>query len=250
MVKQVLITAVVLCAVLSVNAKESITHEYKFKMINNIPKIYDNMQSLGYRKYTTQRISGLMDVTYFDDEYTRPTIALSELVNLSHKISGANVTYGATVNNDYEMEGVPTSRINLIGDNKKNKFTTASVVFYADMEPSYNVGEDDEDNSLLCTFAGKGTTSVKTIKAWEKYTYTDANGKKKAALRKVTLGKYRIITTMRGYNAGTLGCGCHAYGHVSPTRVAGALGPTDTVDDIAATWGTWRATYYQTYYIP
>lgn len=226
---------------------DKLIHGYKFRMTEYVPKIFDNMESLGYRRYVTQRIEGELDIEYI--EGSRPAISIEDLVNKSHRINGEYVTYKTTVNNDGEIEG-PITRVNLIGNNKTGKFTTASVVFYMDAEPSYNVGEDEEDNSLLCTFAGKGTTSIKTIKAWEKYSYTDSNGKTRSALRQVTLGSYRIISTLRGYNAGTLGCGCSAYGHVSPTRIAGALGPTDEVDDVAAIWGVWRASYLQTYYIP
>ena len=245
--KLIIATMIAVSSVFCCHAKEAITHSYKFKVRNWVPRIYDNMSSLGYRKYKLQQIDGVLDIEF--TENNRPSIVVSDLVNKSHKINGKNITYTAKVNNDGDFEG-PMTRVNLIGDNKTGKFTTASVVFYIDAEPSYNIGEDNEDNSLICTFAGKGTTSTKTIKAWERYTYTDNKGKTRSALRQVTLGKYRIITTLRGYDAGTLGCGCYAYGHTSPTRVAGALGPTDFVDDVASTWGAWRATYLQTYYIP
>ena len=119
-------------------------------------------------------------------------------------------------------------------------------MFYVDAEPSYNKGEDNEDNSLLCTFAGKGTCKKRTVKAWQSYTYTDSKGKKRTAQRLVTLGKFDIINTMKGYNAGTLGCGCTAYGHISPTRKAAALAPSCTVDDVASTFGIWSATYVET----
>ena len=94
-------------------------------------------------------------------------------------------------------------------------------MFYIDANPSYNVGEDDEDNSLLVVLAGKSTTKI-------------ANGR-------------RVLNMCRGNLAGTLGCGCMAYGHTSPTRVMGVEGPTDDVDDVAAVWGTWTMRYTRSY---
>ena len=49
------------------------------------------------------------------------------------------------------------------------------------------------------------------------------------------------LKTLSGYAAGTIGCGCMAYGHVSPTRMLGFWGATDIVDDVAAVHGTWTA---------
>lgn len=54
---------------------------------------------------------------------------------------------------------------------------------------------------------------------------------------------FRTIGGMRGFAAGTLGCGCKAYGHVSPTRQAGWNGATDKVDDVAAVSGQWIAVW-------
>lgn len=98
----------------------------------------------------------------------------------------------------------------MIGNNKTNVFKTASICFDFAAEPSYNIGEFDEDTSLYITLAGKGTI--------------DANG---------------AIKKAQGYAAGTLGCGCRAYGHTSPTRELGYNGATDNVTDVASVYGTW-----------
>ena len=67
----------------------------------------------------------------------------------------------------------------------------------------------NEDNSLYITLAGKGRLSS---------------------------SKFKFAT---GYVAGTIGCGCSAYGHKSPTRKIGYNGATSVVDDIAAVHGRW-----------
>ena len=67
----------------------------------------------------------------------------------------------------------------------------------------------NEDNSLYIILAGKGRLSS---------------------------SKFKFAT---GYVAGTIGCGCSAYGHTSPTRKIGYNGATSVVDDIAAVHGRW-----------
>ena len=223
---------------------------YDLKMSVKVPRIYNNNTSLGYRKYQSQRITGELRLIY-NDQFSRPTIIVTNLVNNTHKMSnGANVRYSVTVD-----EGTYVfPRINLIGNNRTDVFKTASVCFYIDAEPSYNKGDDDEDNSLLVTMAGTGKTSTSKVKG------------------------ARIISTMTGNLAGTLGCGCRAYGHTSPTRLAGPFGYLTyypfwwpdylkgywddkwnswilcnglvntssldpVVDDVAAVWGTWAAKY-------
>lgn len=190
----------------------AIVDEYKFTMRVYVPRIYDNMASLGYRKYKQQTVNGTLRLTY-EIGTVRPTITVTNLVNRSHKINGCNITYTTTVDSgDYVYP-----RINVIGNNRTGVFKTGSIVFHMDANPSYNIGEDVEDNSLLITLAGRANTKV-------------VNGR-------------RVIGTGRGNLAGTLGCGCTAYGHVSPTRVLGVEGSTDEVDDVASVWGTWAIRY-------
>ena len=194
----------------------AIVDEYKFTMRVYVPRIYDNTASLGYRKYKQQTVNGTLRLTY-ESGTVRPTITVTNLVNRSHKINGCNITYTTTVDSgDYVYP-----RINVIGNNRTGVFKTGSIVFHVDANPSYNIGEDVEDNSLLITLAGRANTKV-------------VNGR-------------RVIGTGRGNLAGTLGCGCTAYGHVSPTRVLGVEGPTDEVDDVASVWGTWAIRYQRSY---
>ena len=51
-----------------------------------------------------------------------------------------------------------------------------------------------------------------------------------------------VLANLRGSVRGKIGCGCKAYGHVSPTRLfLGYL--TDIVWDVAPLDGTFRATF-------
>ena len=134
--------------------------------------------------------------------------------NKNFKVNGGKVTYTAYVN---EEKVYP--RLNYIGNNKTDKFQIATIAFHMEAMPSYAKGEAGEDNSFLLTFAGKGTTSTSLAKGC------------------------RLPKTFGGNCAGTQGCGCAAYTHKSPTRRARATGPTDMVDDVAATWGTWKAKF-------
>lgn len=196
---------------------------YDFTMSLKVPRIYNNTASLGYRKDQLQKIKGILKITYKEGE-RRPTFEIINLVNKTHKLSnGKNVTYNVTVDNDGEQV---YPRFNYIGNNKTKKFTKAKIIFYFDANPSYNIGEDDEDNTLLITLSGSGTGVKK-----KKYNYA------------------QIVTTMSGRATGTLGCGCMAYGHVSPTRIVGPYGPLlDEVDDVSPLEGTWKARFTGRYY--
>ena len=214
-----LVTALLMPITSRADTVECTVDEYKFTMYVYVPRIYDNNLSLGYRKYQRQKITGYLQIAYPNDG-SRPTILVEDLVNKTHKLSNkANITYKCKVDS-----GVMYPRVNLIGNNKTCKFLTGAVNFYLDAEPSYNKGEDDEDNSLLITLAGRG------------YTMPVKGGRR----------MYRIS----GNLAGTLGCGCYAYGHTSPTRVAAWRGPSCIVDDVAAVWGSWAATYTSSYCAP
>lgn len=200
---------------------------YDFKMSLRIPRTVDNMQSLGYRKYQTQTLRGYLYVTYDDEDNV--TLEVKDLVNKTHKINGNCITYDVTVDNEGERQYPIWT---YIGNNKTGKFYTPSVCFYMDCDPSYNIGDDEPDNSLLITLSGTGSTCDKGY-----YTYS-CNGKKQLAF------KYRLLKSLNGRVVGTLGCGCRAYGHTSPTRKIGAFGAIcDYVVDIAAVDGTWRAVY-------
>ena len=60
--------------------------------------------------------------------------------------------------------------------------------------------------------------------------------------------KKKHLKKANGNVAGTLGCGCMAYGHKSPTRKITFYGPGDEVDDVAAVFGNWHLTYLRTDY--
>ena len=78
-------------------------------------------------------------------------VQFKDFVNRTHKLSnGKNVEY------DAKLAWTPYPRFNAIGSNKTGKFTTASVCFGLEAEPSYNIGEMDEDNGLYVTLSGKG----------------------------------------------------------------------------------------------
>ena len=197
---------------------------FKFQMALKVPRIYDNNSSKGYRKYQAQKLEGEMYLIYRNGE--TPEVVITNLVNKTQKMSnGAKIKYSCTIDPEKVYPVV-----NYIGNNKTGKFNVGSIVFYLDADPNYNKGEDDPDNSLLVTIAGKSTTTKCYMSEWlgKAYKY---------------LGWYYEYRTFSGYVAGTLGCGCYAYGHTSPTRVAGACGPTRTVSDVAAVWGSWKATH-------
>ena len=187
-------------------ADEIIVHQqwYDFSMSLKIPCIYDNNESLGYRKYERQTVRGKLSFDYSEDGHL---IGMSfiDLINKTHRLqNGKNVTYKG------QLDDSKTLSIVAIGDNKTQKFNTASICFSLKAEPNYNIGLFDEDTSLFVTLSGSGKIK---------------NGQIKSA---------------NGTAAGTLGCGCYYYGHTSPTRVIWWYGVSDSVSDIASVHGTWR----------
>ena len=181
--------------------------DYAFAMRLKVPRVYDNAGSRGRRKYQTQRVAGVMSLLYGEGGEL-VGVEFSGMVNKTHRTSsGARVTYPRT-----RLDDSVWPRFNVIGSNRTGKFKTASLCFYLAAEPDYNVGGFDEDNALYLMLAGKGTVRLSR----------------------------RSMTGARGNAAGALGCGCSAYGHLSPTRVLGRWGATGEVDDVAAVWGTWK----------
>ncbi len=87
-----------------------------------------------------------------------------------------------------------------VGSNRTGVFKKSSITLSIEATPSYALA-DGEDNTLILVLSGRGS-SEKTVK---------------------------------GYASGQIGCGCYAYGHVSPTRIYG----TRTVVDTAAAYGSW-----------
>lgn len=149
---------------------------YKLTMNLKIPRVYDNAQSLGYRKNQTQRIMAYVDVYKDSLDEGEPLIEVHGCYNRTHKVGGASVTY-----KDATASGVMWR---YIGSNKKMVFKNTNLMFSLDLDPSYNIGADEPDNALIITLSGWGNTE-------------------------------RVI---KGQVTGQIGCGCTAYGHISPTR--------------------------------
>jgi len=199
------------------------TDVYDFKMKVKVPRIYDNTTSQGQRKWQTQYVYGEMHINYDTDDIA-PVITFTNCVNKTHKVNGKYVSYLCEEGYDEVVR-----RWVVMGNNKTGSFKDGSCFFFADFNPSYNIGDDEPDNSLLLYFGGYGT------------------------LQKVVLdgccGTAYKVKTWKGYCVGTMGCGCQAYGHTSPTRVLGFYGPVcDFVSDVAAIpMGQWQAKYRRSY---
>ena len=173
----------------------SAVERWEFRMGLYVPRIYDNMSSNGYRKYQYQTVRGAFQVTPAQGD--EPAIEFLWMENATHRVNGQRVTYETESQDGVLWHGV--------GSNKTGEFCVRSVVLPLEAMPSYAAGpEPNEDNSLVVTLAGRGTSSGKSL---------------------------------HGAVSGQIGCGCYEYGHVSPTRIWGQ----DTVVDTAAVYGTWTA---------
>lgn len=232
MTKKLLLTAAMLLSFTTF--ADLITDTYNLKLSLRIPRVYNNTESQGYRKYQTQKITATMKVTYdTDDVGTCPTIEICDMINNTHKVNGSKIQYTVLVDNDGQTV-IP--RFNALGNNKKNEFKQASVIFHIECEPSYAKGEPNEDNSLYITLAGIGTVA-------DRYWYSCGDeGSYLGTTKKSGACKVGVVTKLSGYVTGAQGCGCTDYGHVSPTRVMSVCGPSDVVTDVAAVYGTWSAT--------
>ena len=186
------------------------TDEYRFHMRLRVPQVTNNTTSEGKRTYTTQNIRGPMYIVWLANGDFR--IEFGELVNSNFKVQGSPVTYKGR-----EMKELVNTRFNYIGNNKTGRFTKPCLAFFGEFEPSYAQGEADEDNSFYLMFGGDGASAE--VKEY---------------------GGVRIAKMISGYAAGVQGCGCSAYGHVSPTRDATITGPGVQVDDVVATSGRWQ----------
>ena len=212
MLMKTMLTAVATVALSLAAMSETVVDVYSFTAKLKVPQVLNNSTSRGYRKYQTQKIKGYLLVGYHDDGTVE--FEFTDLYNANFKVGGSAVTYDAIIDPEKLYP-----RLNYIGDNAKEKFTTATISLYAEFVPSYDKGGGGEDNSLLLTFAGKGNTSTTLMKGCS------------------------LPKTFTGYCAGTQGCGCTAYSHKSPTRRASACGPTKEETDVAACFGTWTAKY-------
>lgn len=218
MLKKILETLFIAAIILGVFGDEPDSNEemiitpthfatYELKMSIKTPRVYNNTNSLGFRKYQPQKVVGKMVLEYAEDG-SLLDIKFKDFVNKTQKLSsGLPITYETSLGDQVYP------RFNAIGSNRTQKFNIASVIFSLEAEPNYAIGEMDEDNGLYVTLSGRGRVSSKTGK----------------------------MTNLTGTLGGTLGCGCYGYGHISPTRVLWWLGPSLQVDDVAAVYGTWRA---------
>lgn len=178
----------------------NVTDFYDIQMRLKVPAIIDNMDSLGSRRFKLQLVRGTLAIHYYTnmEGETETEFYIPALTNLSYKIRGNRVTYETTID---EMPVWVA-----IGSNKTGVFNKSCFAATIEANPSYNVGDDEPDNTLIQTISCYG----------------------------------KQFGTFTGYAAGQLGCGCHAYGHISPTRQLGPQGVTDKVRDIASCFGTFR----------
>lgn len=188
------------------------TDVYSFHLRLRVPQVLNNTTSRGVRKYKPQTIKGLMYIKWLSNGSFK--IEFEDLYNKNFKVGGSNVRYTG-----YEDRNIVYTRYNYIGNNATESFKTPCICFYLELEPSYAIGGNNEDNSFYVLLAGKGSSTFQS-----------------------KLGS-RIAKRFSGYASGTQGCGCSAYTHKSPTRVATICGPMDTVSDVVSTWGSWTAKF-------
>lgn len=198
--RKALVYAITIIAGLMSIESSAETLVYKCTMRLNVPRVYDNMQSQGKRKMQWQKVVGyitvdtdLSDRSEDEEEFfgTRePAVYASEFINKTHKISTGKVTYS-----DCAADNVMWR---FIGSNKTGVFKHTNLRFSLDLDPSYNIGDDEPDNTLVITLSGDGSSCKK----------------------------------ISGYVTGQIGCGCRVYGHTSPTRTIGC-----EVDDIVPLYG-------------
>lgn len=183
------------------------TDVYDVKMKLNIPRVVDNTQSLGYRKYQAQLISGQMFMTYGD--YGVEKVCFSKFINYTHKVNDIYVTYQVVMDED------SLHNFSWCGDNSKQEFFAPNFNMTIEMTPSYKKGSEMLDDiylSIACTHS-----IVKTDMHNDDYVH--------------------IVYYMKGYCTGQIGCNCTAWGHISPTRIWGWCGPTYITTDIASIIG-------------
>lgn len=167
---------------------------YKVKMRLRVPRVYRNTTSMGYRKVQRQKVTGYVYVDKNDLEDGEPRVWATGFLNETHKVGGQNVSYKALVTDVMWR---------YIGNNRTGVFKHPNVKIGLDLDPSYNIGADEPDNTLLITLSGYGVSD----------------------------------RHVRGSVTGQIGCGCSAYGHISPTRTVDGK-----VTDITPLCGTFTMT--------
>ena len=188
----------------------NVVDQYQLDMLLKIPRVYDNNNSLGYRKLQAQRLRGVLNIEYIDGEML-PRISIEQLVNKTHKLAN-----GASVKYECFKEDDQIDRLMYIGSNKKNIFKTPGMTISFVAQPSYALSYAQEDNSLYIQLSGYGKTS-KTLSYHS-----------------------QVPSRMLGYVTGNIGCGCSDYGHTSPTRLIGPYSFIDIPIDVAPIYGKWK----------
>lgn len=118
------------------------TEVYDLYIDVNVPRVYDNANSLGYRRYQRQRLQGVL---YADEDGVR----IEGLYNRKHKVGGVHVRYTCEVDN---------AEWAIVGNNRTGVFKRPSVKFALEAVPSYiGAYEPTDDETLVLTLAGSGT---------------------------------------------------------------------------------------------
>lgn len=188
-------TFLTVAAVFMAAASAAETVVYKLTMRLKVPRVYNNLQSIGFRKAQTQKVVGYVyvDKSLAEEDQTDPVIRADGFVNKTHKVGVQYVTYSVSDATDVMWR--------YIGSNKTKVFRKPCVKFSLDLDPSYNIGYDEPDNTLVVTLSGHGASE----------------------------------NIIKGSVTGNIGCGCRAYGHVSPTRTV-----YGDVVDITPLYGTFK----------
>ena len=199
---------------LSFAAIAQIVDTYSFTMKPNVPRVYNNMESLGYRRYQPQTLKGELLFIYAGPGET--VVKVKGLYNKTHKVNGKPVTYECE---DWPYEDKWVLVVG-VGSNKTLKFTQGGASFAFVASPSYNISDIlNEDNTLMLELSGHGKL------------------------------KGDILKTLRGSVRGKMGCSCMDFGHTSPTRLfLGYL--TSYVHDVAPVDGTFSASFKKRYIGP
>ena len=121
--KKTILSAIagVFSVVMAANAQ--IVDTYSCTMRLNVPRIYNNMESLGYRRYQPQTLKGELMFIYSDSREI--IVKVKGLENRTHKINGSRVTYKCY---DWPYDDNQVLVVG-IGSNKTGKFTQGGASF-------------------------------------------------------------------------------------------------------------------------
>lgn len=130
----------ILAALLAFSASaNAVTYDVTMRL--RVPRVYDNSNSLGYRKYQTQKLVGTLTVSEGGE-------ASMSLVNKTHKVNGVRVSY---------LCFADSAEWHLVGNNRTGKFNKTSVNLHLEALPSYvPTYSPTDDETLVLTLAGSG----------------------------------------------------------------------------------------------